>query len=405
MGFAALREKLYRYRGIVSIPFLAGIFTVIALIAVDPTDYPNSDFFSFWLSGRMAVAGQNPYDATLWIEAHHQYGANWISDAKFLYPLPLSLFFAPFGFLALYEAFIAWAIFSQFMIFFSVALLLRSYPASLAKHFILPFFVTIAVFRPTIITLHNGQVTALLLLTIVFTLYFWERGEWWQGSIFLPILALKPNLGGPIILLLVYYLLHRKQVTSLLAAVISGLGLLLVGLVQNPNWVVEFWSVGNTKLSETFGFSPTVWGVSAFFCRYERSCTLLSGGVISLLIFIGLTFLITRKGNVLSPTLFASIVIPMVLLLTPYTWPYDQLLLLIPVITVTLGLARAGYRFLPIALIFVALDALAFIMLIISAALEREYWNAIIPLSIFFLVVWYLFARKSASLDTQSNLA
>jgi hypothetical protein len=45
MGIITRRGNLNRYRDIFLIPFLAGIFTIIAIIIVDPVDYPNSDFF------------------------------------------------------------------------------------------------------------------------------------------------------------------------------------------------------------------------------------------------------------------------------------------------------------------------------------------------------------------------
>lgn len=391
-----LQAKLYKYRYSLLIPLLGAIFALLAIKVVDPIEYANSDFFSFWLSGRMAIAGQNPYVADGWIEAHHEFDATWISDETFLYPLPLSLFFAPLGFLSLYQAFLAWAILSQFMIFWSVVLVSKAYPATLNRHLIPPLFVGIVLFRPTIVTLHNGQLTALLLLAIASTVYFWEKEKWWQGSVFLPILALKPNLGIPIILLLVLYLLRSRQIIALGGAVCSGLILLIAGLAQNPNWIFEFWNVGHTKLSQTFGFSPTVWGVSAFFCRYEQSCTLLYGAVISLFFLIGSAYLITRRQGPFSPTQFASLVITIVLLLTPYTWPYDQLLLLIPILTVMLGLSKLGYPFLPIALLPLILDAVAFVLLGVSVRLEREYWNAIIPLLTFILLIWYLSITKPA---------
>jgi hypothetical protein len=97
-----------------------------------------------------------------------------------------------------------------------------------------------------------------------FTVYFRERGKWWQGCVFLPILALKPNLGIPIILLLSFYLVLRRKILALVAGGFSGLVLIYVGLVQNPNWIVEFWRAGNTKLSTMFGFSPTIWGALHF---------------------------------------------------------------------------------------------------------------------------------------------
>jgi hypothetical protein len=89
------------------------------------------------------------------------------------------------------------------------------------------------------------------------------------------------------------------------------------------------------------------------------------------------------------------------LLVTPSALPYDQLLLMIPIITVTMNLAKNDYPFLPTALIFLAFDALAFLLLGISASIEREYWNAMVPLFVFFLLTWFLSRKRPMQRNAQ----
>ena len=211
MSLIAFKAKLYRYWSFVLIPILGIIFYFTSITIVNPTEYPNSDFFTFWLAGHLALLGQNPYITDIWIGGHSLFGASWIPNATYIYPLPLSLFFAPFGLLSLYKAFVLWVFLTQFMIFLSVLLLLKLYAAQLTKQFVLPIFAGVIIFRPTIITLINGQLSGFLLLIIVCIIFLWERGKWWQGAILLPFLALKPNLGVPIILLLSMYLILKKE--------------------------------------------------------------------------------------------------------------------------------------------------------------------------------------------------
>lgn len=40
--------------------FLAALFIFIATAIVNAIEYWNSDFFTFWLSGRLVSEGQNP---------------------------------------------------------------------------------------------------------------------------------------------------------------------------------------------------------------------------------------------------------------------------------------------------------------------------------------------------------
>jgi glycosyl transferase family 87 len=397
MKTIALKENLNRFWYIFLLPPLAIIFFIIATKIVNPVEYPNSDFFTFWLSGRLASLGQNPYNSQIWITGHHQFGASWIPDATFIYPLPISLLFIPLGLLPLYQAFIAWNTLSQLMIVSSIALLLMTNSNLSTKRFIFPLLVGVILFRPTIITLVNGQLSGMLLLLIACTMYLWERGKWGQGAALLAFLALKPNLGIPLIVLLSVYLIQQKQITSLIAEAVSGLLLLLAGFVQNPNWLIEFWNAGNTKLSQTFGFSPTIWGMSAFFCNYNLNCTVGYGVCMGLLFLIGYLYLLARKKNILSSALVVSLAIAITLLLTPYIWPYDQLLLVAPIVTMTIMLAKDGYGYLPASLLFLTIDILALILLGISGKIQMEIWNVSIPLLIFGLLIWYIWRNKPIS--------
>lgn len=389
-----LQTKFFRYRYVFLIIFLVLLFFFIAISIMDPVEYPDKDFFTFWLSGRLFVQDENPYSSQVWIAGHHQYGARWIPNATFIYPMPVSLLFAPLGLLPLYEAFVVWVTLSQFMIFFALILLIRVHSDQLLKHFILPLSVGIMFFRPFYPTLLYGQLSGFLLLVLAGIIYSWEKGKWEQGAILMAILALKPNLGIPIIGLLSLYLIMSKRVSALITLSISGTFLMFLGLVQNPNWVIEFWNAGNTKLAQTFGSSPTIWGISAFFCNYSQTCTIGYGICVSLLFIIGYLYLLAKKQRSLSPSLVVGLAIAITLLLTPYTWTYDQLLLVAPIVTLISLLSKDGYSYLPTSLLFLGIDFFAFLLLGIALKIRSDIWNASIPLLTFCLIVWYLSKNK-----------
>ena len=388
-----LNHKL-RYIFIVML-VLGGIFLFTAVKIVNSLDYPNSDFFTFWLGGHLASLGENPYIAGIWIGGHHQFGASWIPNTTFIYPLPLSLLFAPLGLLSLYQAYVVWIVLSQFMIILSVALLMRLYPNQLNKHFILPLLAGVVLFRPTIITLINGQLSGFLLILLACIVFIWEKGKWWQGSVLLPILALKPNLGIPIIVLLIFYLILRRQMASLVAVGASSVVLLCIGLIQNANWVNEFLKAGGTKLSQTFGFSPTVWGIAAYLSGFRLNPTLVLGGLAAIVLLVGCLILMVRHRESLSPAMACSMAITTTLLITPYTWPYDQLLLIIPIIAIMTEMIKRQYPFLLTASIFLLFDILSLVLLLISAKIQMEVLNAIIPLSMYCILFIFILSMKS----------
>lgn len=365
------------------------LFINVAVWVVNLNDYHNSDFFTFWLSGRFALDGQDPYQSENWIGGHHLYGATWIPNATLVYPLPFSLFFIPFGLIPLYEAFVIWVGLSQAMILISILLLFRLYPNGIAKQYAFPLIAGIILFRPTIITLINGQLSGLFLLLLVMIIIFWEKGKWWEGSIFIPLLALKPNLGVPIIVLLFFYLVVKRKKSSIIVIFAGGLFLILVGMILDPNWIVHYWSAGSTKMAQTFGYAPSIWGLGRWMCDGKASCIAILGSSMSMLLLLLFGSLILVKGNATTPKYVVGLTIVLMLFLTPHTWPYDQILLVIPIFIITLGLANSNAKFLPTALIFLFLDVAALIILKINAYLQNEIWCVTLTAIVFFLLLRY----------------
>ena len=374
---------------------LGGIFLITAVEIVNSLDYPNSDFFSFWLAGHMVWTGQDPYSADEWIAGHHQFGATWISDSQFLYPLPLAIFLAPLGLFSLYHAYIIWVVLLQLMIAISVLLLLSVRTDLQYKHYILPILAGIVLFRPTIITLFNGQLSGMLLLISALVIYFWEKEMWWQGSVFLPLLALKPNVGIPIIALLSIWLLLRKKIRMLGWMALSALALLIIGLVIDPHWVNDYLGIGNLKLSQTFGYSPTVWGFVAYISGFKLNPTLVFGGLAAIVLLVGCLFTLVRKREFLSLMMVYSIIIATTLLITPYTWSYDQVLLIIPIIVIMIEMMSRHYPYLLTASIFLLFDVLTLVLLLASAKIQMEVLNAIIPLAIYCILFIFILTMKS----------
>ena len=100
-----------------SIQKIAGIIITLSLIGgmiflrtqMSKTfDYHNSNFAFFWLSGRMILQGESPYNETQYLAGHDTYGIKWRPNNIFPYPLPLALIFIPFGLISLANAYILW---------------------------------------------------------------------------------------------------------------------------------------------------------------------------------------------------------------------------------------------------------------------------------------------------------
>ena len=366
---------------------LLGLFFGIAHKIVYTSDYANSDFFSFWLAGRMLLTGGNPYSANEWIEAHHQFEASWISDQTFLYPLTLAVFFAPLGLLRLDQAYVLWVFLSQSTIFAVLYILfVRLWRSPKVIHFIFPVLSAVVLFRPVWITLRNGQLGAWFLGLLTLVVYFWEKKNWVLGSVFLPFLALKPQLGIPILILLGIWLWVHQHYASIITILAMTFLLWGIGWLIQPDWVTQFIAISANKSLPVFGYQPNLWGVANFICSFQTSCAVMLGGIGGLILTVLTLFILHKKYPF--PAFVAGLATAIALILTPYTWVYDQILLILPLCLLTIYFSNAGYPYLVSALVFLFTSIIAIALIFLAMFLGWDIWSVMIPILVFGLMFW-----------------
>jgi hypothetical protein len=384
------------------IPLAALLFYLNAARIVNAIDDRSYDYFTFWLAGKMLTQGGNPYSPDQWVAGHAQFAITWIPNQVYVYPLPLAFFFAPLGLIPLHQSYILWVTLSQGMILASLFLLCAPPRERNVRLLFLPLLAGLILFRPTTLALVTGQLSACLLFLLACICVLWTKGKWVWGGLILSALMLKPNLGAPLLLMLVAWLFARKKHRALLALFLGGLFLFGLGMLKDPAWPLEYIGIGSSKLTHDFGFSPTVWGLASLACRFQQPCTLAAGGAGAALLALTAIWLLVRRRGDMTPLTALSLAIPVTLLVTPYTWTYDQLLLLLPVAAITFSLGSRKRGFLPAALLFLGLDLLAVFLLVFNTALDMEILNAVIPLVVLGLVI-VLLPRKDWQRDTEMN--
>jgi hypothetical protein len=366
---------------------------IAAVYVVNSQDYLNSDFFTFWLAGRMTWTNQSAYAADQWIGARQLYGLTFIPDPIFPYPLPLALLFAPLGLLPVKTAYIVWVACSGMMIAASVLLLLsETIRRQKGVHLILPVFLSILVFRATLLTLRNGQLGAFLLLATCLAISCWQKGRWRLGAVILSFLLLKPTIGVLVIAFAAIWLLLHRNWKAILTLAASGAGWLSIGFLQNPRWVSLFLSSGLRKTSETLGHSPNLWGLGSAVCGPGAICTVgLYAALFMGILLLTVLVLIARRNA--PPLAVFSLALPAAVLLTPYIWPYDHILMLVPIAFVTIRMFEAGFPYLVTALFPISMSMLSIGLLFLALASSQDAWSALLPLTCLALVVWGLYAR------------
>jgi hypothetical protein len=373
---------------LLALPVIALLCWLAASSIVSRVDHHNNDFFTFWLAGHMLTQGSDPYAPEEWLAGHHLFNVSWIPNPAYVYPLPLALLFVPFGLLPLEQAFVWWVTLSLGMLIASLLLLCPPWRDKASRGLFVPLLAGCIFFRPVAVTMVAGQVSAWLLFTLTAVLVLWEKGKWEWGALLLPLLVLKPNLGAPLVTLLALWLFFQRRYRALLSLAMGGLVLLLAGMLINPAWVLEYWSIGSAKLAQTFGYSPTVWGLASLACGFHRPCTLAVGGIAAALLVAGTVWLLIRRGSLPDPHSAMSLAVTVTLLITPYTWTYDQILLILPIIVAAFSLLRRRGGFLPGILLLLTLDLLAVAVLLIDTRLNLEIFNALIPLCLLAVLLW-----------------
>ncbi|MCP4140158.1 MAG: DUF2029 domain-containing protein [Chloroflexi bacterium] len=367
------------------------IFLVGAIKISEIIEYQNSDFFQFWLGSRNIWDGGDPYNSAEWVQAHKEFGTDRIASPAYLYPLPLAILLSPLGLLPLKTAFITWTFLSESLLIISILLLLKSTDFNKTKHLILPIILANIIFRPTTTNFLGGQLSSLYLFITTVAATLWHKEKWFWGGATIALLAIKPSVGFPLLLILIPWILSRKKHTALAGIASTGLFLLISSLIKDPLWIPKYINILSTKLNNEFGNSPTIWGSSAMACNFDKACTAWLGSIF-LLLFLLLNIWLLAKWRFSSPILALGHLISVGLLTTLYLWPYDHLLLTISIVFTMAYLLQKGANFIKVSLIFLSISIASVLIRVatILIHLEKETLYGLLPLLVWGLTTWML---------------
>jgi hypothetical protein len=377
------------------------VYTVIAINNERNVDYLNNGFFTFWLSGKMVWTGESPYSSAAWVGGHHTHGATWIPNQIFPYPLPLALVTAPLGLLPINQAYILWDLVAQLLIA-GCLLWLATRWEGLNRQLYVIFLLLATVLNGNVyLGLMTGTFAAFFLAVLTLALFFMETRRPLLAGLTLAFLALKPPL-LTVTALIGLWLLFRRDWKALAGLALGGLGLLLVGLLQDPGWVQKFLGAGGNLFGMRLGHQPTLISYTRLACGGDMTCAFLgySLAVAALLaLYVGLVW---RRRESLSPLMAFSAAIALGLLLPPYLWSYDYTLLVIPIAFVAFELIRRRETYLHATLFLLVLDVISIASLVLfwlnpdspALTIQRDMWS--IGVALLVLVATWILAFTRA---------
>ncbi len=244
-------------------------------------DVANSNFSFFWLAGRMILDGENPYDETQYLAGHDANAMDWRPNRIFPYPLPLALFCIPLGFFSMQAAYTIWQVFTLLSFALTIYLLLKHQQRNAQLSLFLLIFFFLLFWGPLYLTTHAGTISILPVLILLATILLLEKDKPLWAGIVLAFTMLKPPQGLSILLLAGIWFLAKRNWKAIAGVAIGGLIILIVGLIQDPQWIQKFLGAGDAVMDRTLGVHSNVWAFAYLGCDGASPCANILGGVIS----------------------------------------------------------------------------------------------------------------------------
>jgi hypothetical protein len=399
------RQSTLNLAGVLfAVILLGALFSQRALQNSARQDYTNSNFFFFWLSGRMMWTGENPYDQTQWLAGHDAFGATWRPNKIFPYPLPLAFFTAPLGLLTLGQAYIAWQILSQIVIAITVYVLLQHWQERAQRLLFLPLMIFLLFFGPVYLTLQIGSIGPLALGASLLAVILLEREESFWAGMALSLTVLKPPQGLTILILAGLWFLARRDWKAILGVASGGTALLLMGIARDPLWLIKFRSASQAVLDRTLGIHSNMYSFAYLACGQNLACMWVLGTAGTLLT-LGLGgYYLWRHRRQLTAWEAFSFIIPLGFVSTIYLWSYDQLLYIIPITWIVGKLVEKTKTYVHTFIFLIVLDVLSLIALVVEAYTRKDLLSIGTTALTLGMCLWLLHWRQP-SIDKPSPSA
>ena len=300
------------------------------------TTLPLLDFVEYWAAGHLNVRGENPYDPERIEELERQTGRT--SDGILMWNPPWTLpLVMPLGLLDCRTAHLLWLALQFAVVLWCADLLWRHYGGQ-AERRGLAWLLAIT-FLPTLFSLTVGQISPLVLLGAVLFLVYLRQGRDALAGAATVLLAIKPHLAYLFWIALLLWSVRERRWKLLGGGLLTALAAVAVALACNPAVLGQYWHTFTHRPPAQY-HSPTL----------GTALRLLSGDA-----QFRLQFLAMVPGLIwFAPYCWRHRAdwdwdkcLPLLLLVSVVTaaygaWPFDLVLLLVPVVQVAAAMRGEG---------------------------------------------------------------
>lgn len=314
--------------------FIAALMIVIALYV--PTSLPTHSDFSAIYNTDLALVHRIPIYDLPNVEAFAAPLSGLPPEKFFLarFPYPpwyaLSTFYL--GLLPAQAAATLWFELNLVMLFLSIWLLTDGWSGRLR----LIAFPLALFFLPVLGALSVGQYDFPVLLGISLVIYSLRKENVALTTLGAVLLTFKPHVGALVLLSALIYLIVSKTGFArgaLRSIAVAGIVLFASGFIADPAWILSYpkmllnyQSEGNVAACSECASLPVLLSRWLFDGSLKTAAVL---AVLLLVILVAVSF-VTRHALFQSPALLLTSALLITLLVSPYLYNYDFLLLLVP---------------------------------------------------------------------------
>ena len=398
-----MKTSIQKILGIlVTVVLIGGMVYLRAMQNYTNQNYRNSNFFVFWLSGRLLTDGESPYDPGQWRAGHELYGSTNLREAIFLYPLPLTVFMIPFGLFTVDEAYLGWQILSQILIAIVIFALLNKWQKTEYNRLFIPIMLFLLFFGPIYLSLQIGSIGTLTLIILFAVIILLEKNQSFAAGALLALTMLKPPQGLPILFLIGIWLLARKDWKAIVGIILGGIILWVIGMSIDPSWVNKFLHSGEAAFDRRLGFQSNIWSFSYLLCNKEQNCSFALGGILSLLLLGSTAYFLWRNHAKSTVWQVFNIVIPIAFVTTIYLWGYDQILYVIPIVWIIGTLVERTKSYLYAFIFLIVLDLFSFYALVQQATTDKDLWSLGTTIIVLGMVLGLMYWNQAKPIDKPS---
>lgn len=351
-------------------------FLAFALIFDDTGDAANRDFISYWAAGQLLTRHANPYDAQS-VFAIQKLAGFRDHQALVMRNPPVALLLAlPLGFVNPKIGAVIWTLLIVCAITASIRILWSLHGRPNNRLHLIGY-----AFAPALACLLAGQATAFVLLGLVLFLKMNESRPITAGAC-LAMLAVKPHLFFPFAAVILLWSIDRRKYRVLLGLGIALLVAMGIALFLNPSVMGDYRAMlASSEIADEF--IPTL---SLFFRLAVNRAWLWVQFVPAALGVVWAAWYYLRNKECWSWQTHGSLVLLVSVLVVPYAWFLDEIVLL-PAILQGIYISEKHGRSLT-AFGLIAVPALVEVLFKIPPNSGLYIWTGIA------WITWYFYATR-----------